>query len=156
MYVTWWFASSVGCFMPWQHLSLSWRVPTCGSAHSWWLYSAAPLGNQAACTITQYPTQLHYPNIELTNPFPVLLIPSATLGSDKYQFDVIGLTWPGTEFWISCTQGKRSTDLATTPGTSGRHLQCWCIGRVFKVRKVFYLTTRLEHIDFQIIEYSFW
>ena len=29
-------------------------VPTCSSAHSWWLYSAAPLRDQAAVTITWY------------------------------------------------------------------------------------------------------
>ena len=31
---------------------LSGQVPTCDSAHSWWLYSAALLGNQATSTMT--------------------------------------------------------------------------------------------------------
>ena len=37
--------------------------------------------------MTQYPTQSHYPDTEVTNPFPILLMPSARLGSDKYQFE---------------------------------------------------------------------
>ena len=32
-----------------------------------------------------YPSQSHYPDIEPTSPFPVLIIPSTRLGSDKYQ-----------------------------------------------------------------------
>ena len=36
----------------------------CDRAHSWQLYSAAPLGNQAAGTMTQYSTQLPYPDTE--------------------------------------------------------------------------------------------
>ena len=35
------------------------RVPTCDSALSWLLYSAAPLRDQVANTMT-YPTQSHY------------------------------------------------------------------------------------------------
>ena len=32
-------------------------VPTSDSAHSWYLYSAAPVGNKVTDTMTQYPTQ---------------------------------------------------------------------------------------------------
>ena len=44
-------------------------------AHSWQLFSAAALGYQDTSAMTQYPTQLHYPNTEPTSPFPILLMP---------------------------------------------------------------------------------
>ena len=67
-------------------------VPTFGNAHSWWLYTAAPLGNQAISTISWYPTPSHYPNTEPTSPCHILIMPSSWLGSDKYQFDK-SLVW---------------------------------------------------------------
>ena len=36
---------------------ISGQVPTCDSAHSLWLYSAASLGHQATSTMTCFPTQ---------------------------------------------------------------------------------------------------
>ena len=39
---------------------LGWAL-TCDSAHSWWLYSTAPLGNQATDTMNWYPTRSYYP-----------------------------------------------------------------------------------------------
>ena len=54
-------------------------VLTCDSAHSWWLYSAGSREHQATSTMTWYPTQSPYPDIELTSP-------CARLGRDKYQF----------------------------------------------------------------------
>ena len=60
-------------------------VLTCDSAHSWWLYSSASLEHQATSTMTCYPTELHYPDTELTSPFPILIMPSARLGSNKYH-----------------------------------------------------------------------
>ena len=60
--------------------------------HSWQLYSAAPLTDHATGTITWYPTQSHYPDTELPSPCPILLMPSARLCSDKYQFDKF-LVW---------------------------------------------------------------
>ena len=53
------------------------------SMQSWQLYSAAILGDQVTVTMT---AQSHYPDSELTNPFPILVIPSAMLGSSNYQF----------------------------------------------------------------------
>ena len=47
------------------------------------LYSAAPLENQAANTMT-HPTQSHFPDTEPTSHIEIML--SAWLGSDKYQF----------------------------------------------------------------------
>ena len=35
--------------------------PTCDSAHTWWLNSAASLEHQATSTMTCYPTQSYYP-----------------------------------------------------------------------------------------------
>ena len=46
---------------------ISWRIPTYDSTHSWRFYSAVPLGNQANGTMTQYPTQSHYPASALTS-----------------------------------------------------------------------------------------
>ena len=62
-------------------------VPTCHSVHSWWLYSAASLGHQVAGSVTCYPTQFHYPDTDLTSPYPILIMLSGLgLGIDKYQF----------------------------------------------------------------------
>ena len=49
----------------------------CDSVHSWQFSSAAPLENQATSTMSRYPTQLHYPDIELTSGCPILIMPSA-------------------------------------------------------------------------------
>ena len=62
------------------------RVPTCDSAHSWLLDSAASLEHEAAGIMTYYPTQSHYPDTERTSPCPILIMLSARLVSDKYQF----------------------------------------------------------------------
>ena len=59
---------------------------TCDSAHSWELYSAVRLGDQTASTMTRYPTQSHYPDTEPTSPCLTLIMLSACLGSNKYQF----------------------------------------------------------------------
>ena len=52
--------------------------------NSCWLNSSAPLGDQAASTMTWY--QSHYPDTEPTSPYPILVMRSAWLGSDKYPF----------------------------------------------------------------------
>ena len=65
---------------------ISGRVPTSDCAHSWRHYSVASLGNQAASTMTWYPTVSDYPGTEQTNPCPILILPSTSLGSDKNQF----------------------------------------------------------------------
>ena len=57
---------------------ISERVLTCESAHSWRLYSAASLIHQATGTITCYPIILTLS--------PILIMKSARLGSDNYQF----------------------------------------------------------------------
>ena len=57
-------------------------VPTCDSVHSWQLYIAALLGNQAADTMTRYSIQSQYPAIERISLCPILLLLSARLGSD--------------------------------------------------------------------------
>ena len=61
-------------------------VPTCDSVHSWQLYSADSLENQAAGTMTCYPTQSYHPDNEQTSPCHILIMSSARLGSDRYQF----------------------------------------------------------------------
>ena len=77
---------------------ISGQVPTCDSAHSWLRYSTTALGDQAASTMNWYHTQWHYPDTESTSHCPVLIMPSAWLGSDKYQvLTHCGLTLPGFE-----------------------------------------------------------
>ena len=53
-------------------------------------HSAAELGNQATSIMTQYPTQSHYPAIDLTqvNPIPIPLVLYVRIGSNKcHSFD---------------------------------------------------------------------
>ena len=91
-------------------------ILTCDSSHSWWLYSAAPLGQQTASTMTWNLFQSYYPDNEPTSPCPILIMPSTWLGSDKYQF-CKSLVWldHGIEPTISHTQDQCSTDSATAP-----------------------------------------
>ena len=46
---------------------------------------ALPLGNLATGSLTRYPLQSHYPDMVVTSPCPMLLMPRPRLGSDKYQ-----------------------------------------------------------------------
>ena len=55
---------------------------------------AAPLRDQASDTMTQYPTQSHYPDTEQTSHCLFLLMLSDRLVSDKNQFDK-SLAWLG-------------------------------------------------------------
>ena len=62
-----------------------WILP-CVSVHSWFLYSAAPLGDQT--TIQHHDPishQSHYPDVELTSLFHILIMLSASPGSNKCQ-----------------------------------------------------------------------
>ena len=52
----------------------------------WRFDSAAPQEDETTITMTVYPTQPDYPNTGLTSPCPILVMPNARLGSDKYQF----------------------------------------------------------------------
>ena len=61
-------------------------VLTCDSVHSWWLYSDSPLGDQATHTMAQFPSPLLYSDTAPTSLCPILIMPSAWLGSDMYQF----------------------------------------------------------------------
>ena len=60
---------------------ISGQVPTCDNAHSWWLYSIAPLGVRAASTMPWYITQSHYYGTEPTSPRPTLITLSVWVGS---------------------------------------------------------------------------
>ena len=70
---------------------------TCDNAHSWRVYSAASLRYQAAGTMTCYPTQSYYPDIEPNSSCPIIIMLSARLGSDIINLKIIGLTQPGLE-----------------------------------------------------------
>ena len=91
-------------------------VPTCDGTYSCQFYSATPVRDQGANTMTWYPTQSHYPDTEPTSTCPVLIIPNIWLGSDKHQFDK-SLVW--LDHWfesmISHTRDPCSTDSATAP-----------------------------------------
>ena len=65
--------------------TISGGVPTCDSVHSWRLYSASPLRDQAISTMTQYLTQSHYHEPQPTSRFPILRMPSTWLASGNYQ-----------------------------------------------------------------------
>ena len=64
-------------------------------------YSAIPPGDQTASTMTWYSTQSHYTDTEPTNLCASLIMPSAWLGSDKYQI---------LSHWFDST-GSRTPDL---------------------------------------------
>ena len=68
---------------------------TSDSAHSWRLYNAASLEHQA--TMTCYPAIAillsHYPDTEWTSPCPILIMPSARLGSEKIWILKSLLVW---------------------------------------------------------------
>ena len=85
------------------------RVPTCDSAHSWWLYSAASLQHQATGTMTCYPTQLHYLDSEPTSPWHILIMPSVRLGSNRYQFK---------SHWFISTRVRKLWCLDSNPQSS--------------------------------------
>ena len=53
-------------------LVISARIPTYDSTYSWRFYR---LGNQAASTMTQFPTQSYYSDTEPTSPYPILIMP---------------------------------------------------------------------------------
>ena len=105
------------CIIATSNVITEW-VQTCDYAHSWELYSAASLGNQADSTMAWYPTQSHYPDTELASPLPLLIMPSTLLGgSGKYQFDK-SLVWleHGFEPTISRMWDQWSTNSANAPG----------------------------------------
>ena len=95
---------------------------TCDSTHSWRLLSVAPLGYQVIDTMTQYPTQSHYPNTVVNRRCPILAVLYTRLCSEKYKGYmaighlqlVIGLTWLGFKLW---TFHMGSLHSATTSGT---------------------------------------
>ena len=92
-------------------------VLTCDSIESWRLHSVAPLGDQAASTMSWYPTQLYYPETGPTSPCPILIMPSTWLWSDMYKL---------LSYWIYSTRvwspqstkawDRRSTYLAIPNG----------------------------------------
>ena len=73
------------CFTSWQHL-MSNQEWYCLTAHTWWLDKAAPVRDQAADTMTQFPSQTYYPDTEEPNPCPMLVMLTIKQGGVKYQF----------------------------------------------------------------------
>ena len=100
------------CWTPISRIDTLWNSNPClnpgrDNAHSWRLYCAAPLGDQAGWTITWYPTQSHYPDTEPTSPYPLLLMPITWLGSNVYQF--WSHCFDSTNHWTSKVQILQST-----------------------------------------------
>ena len=87
------------------------RVWTCDSAHSWWLYNTAPLGNQATSTMT---TQAHYPDTRPTSPCPIIIMPSTWLGSDKYQFHKL-FVWLDHGHWFDSNSQSLAREVRALP-----------------------------------------
>ena len=85
---------------------ISKRVPTCDSVHAWWLYNAASVEHQTTSTMTCYPTQSHYHDLEPTSLYPILIMLNTRLGSDTYQL------WSR---WFDSTR-FRTRGLCTQPG----------------------------------------
>ena len=57
------------------------------SVHTYCDFVVLPhLETSLSAHMTWYPTQSHYPDTWPTNPFPILLMPSIWLGSDKCKF----------------------------------------------------------------------
>ena len=79
---------------------ISGQVLICDSVHSW------PLGEQAASTMTWYPTQSHYHDPE---PCPIIIV---WLGSDKYTFS---------SHWFNSTGNRQGLCSTRYPTQSHYH-----------------------------------
>ena len=67
-------------------------------------------------SMTQYPTQWHYPDTELTSPCPILLLPSTRLGEWHILIlQVFDLTRSGTELPNSHMRSPCTSHWASTP-----------------------------------------
>ena len=100
---------------------ISGRVLTCDSMHSWRLHSAVSLGDHATSNSSWYLTQSNYPDTEPTSPCPALMMPSAWLVSDMYQFKSFiwldqGLNLQGSDSPISQNGRQRSHGMAEWVG----------------------------------------
>ena len=62
-------------------MAISGQRPTSNSAHSWGFHSVAPVGS-----LVPFPSQLHFPDVEVTSPCPMLIKLNPKLGGAKYQF----------------------------------------------------------------------
>ena len=92
---------------------ISGLVLTCDSVNSWWGSSAGALGDQATSTMTWYSTQSHDPDTELTSPYTILIMSSAKLESDKYQF-YKSLVWLDRESNFRCPNGRAALYCSAT------------------------------------------
>ena len=76
-----------------QHFKvISGWVLTFDSVRSWWLYSAAPLANQATGAMTRYSIQSHYPDTGITSPCPILM-PYCNAECQARTWPVVWLGW---------------------------------------------------------------
>ena len=97
---------------------ISGRLPTYDSAHSWRLYSVAPLENQASSTMTWYPTQSYYPD---TKCFPYSN--NAKCLARKWHVSILKLL-----VWFNQGSNRRASD--STISQNGRRtlysFGSWC------------------------------
>ena len=77
-----------------QHRVIPGWVSTCYRTQLWRQYSSALPRDQATSTTIPFSTQSHYSDTELTSPWPILVMLSARLGNDRYQF-CKSLVWVG-------------------------------------------------------------
>ena len=111
------------CVLATSNVISGW-IPTCDSAHSRRLYSAVPLGRPAVSTMTCYSTQSHYPETNPTSPYPILIMPSAWLEINKYNFlsHCFDCTGVRTCEFESPDLPKLETAIPSAPPATIRHL----------------------------------
>ena len=73
-------------YVPTTGRIISGWVPHCDSSQSWQHYNIAPLEHQIMGSMSQFPIQLHYLYTLQTSPYPVLVMRSARLSRNNYQF----------------------------------------------------------------------
>ena len=108
----------VGCYGLATSTVISRRARTCNTAHSWWFYSADPLGDRLPPMPPDF--ALYYPNIELTSPWPIKNSPKHQ--AMKWQapiFKVIRLNWLASELSISWPSARKACALPDSVITSG-------------------------------------
>ena len=108
----------IGCWRlkSWQHLrpfeEAYWLVTVC--THSDFIVLLH--WDQAANTLTWYPTQLHYPDSEPISPFPILIMLKTWLGNNKYQIK---------SYWFDSTRVESRKVRISLNGRRTRSLLIW-------------------------------
>ena len=95
---------------------ISWWAPTFDSVHSWWLYSVAPLREQATSAMNWYPTHSHYPDGAPTSSCHTLVISNAWL--HFWVIDLIPTGWKLPRFGFPYPSKREMDALPIWPSQS--------------------------------------